>query len=231
MTDKFRTHHIILVISSSRGIISVAIGGSGSRGTYEVTIRIVIIVVFRISTTVVVVAFGIIIDVIFGFFVIGINDSVIVIFGIAFGYSIKIRIASGEGTVIIHSRMKKMMIVAFEIIINVIFGIVIYREGPTRPPVRIIIVVDEAKGPIIVERRIVVVVVKVVFVFGIIFVVVFEIVIVVVVVIVEFPTLLCLILRPAVGIIIVGVDKAKGPIISGVRDLDDTAVGTVIVML
>ena len=71
-----------------------------------------------------------------------------------------------------------------EIIINVIFGIVIYREGPTRPPVRIIIVVDEAKGPIIMERRIVVVVVKVVFVFGIIFVVIFEIVIVVVVVIV-----------------------------------------------
>ena len=107
-------------------------------------------------------------------------------FCVAFGYSIKIRIASGEGTVIIHSRMKKMMIVAFEIIINVIFGIIIYREGPTRPPVRIIIVVDDAKGPIIVERRIVVVVFKVVFVvvFGIVFVVVFEIVIVVVVVIV-----------------------------------------------
>ena len=124
------------------------------------------------------------------------------------------------------------MVVVVGIIINVVFGIVIYREGPT-PPVRIIIVVDEAKGPIIMERRIIVVVVKVVFVvvFGIIFVVVFEIVIVVVVVIVEFPTLSCLILRPAVGIIIVGVDKAKGPIISGVRDLDDTAVGTVIVML
>jgi len=229
MADKFRTD-IILIISSRRGIISVAIGGSGSRGTYEVTILIVIIVVFRISTKVVV-AVGIIIDVIFGFFVIGINDGVIVIFGVAFGYSIKIRIASGEGTVIIHSRMKKMMIVAFEVIINVIFRILIYREGPTHPPVRIIIVVDEAKGPIIMERRIVVVVVKVVFVFRIIFVVVFEIIIVVVVVIVEFPTLSCLILHPSVRIIIVCVDEAKGPIISGVRDLDDTAVDTVIVML
>jgi len=65
MTDKFRTHHIILVNSSRRGIISVAIGGSGSRGTDFVTILIVIIVVFRISTKVVV-AVGIIIDVIFG---------------------------------------------------------------------------------------------------------------------------------------------------------------------
>ena len=80
MADKFRTHHIIRIISSRRGIIGVAIGGRGSRGTNEVTIRIFIIVVFRISTTVVVVAVGIIIDVIFGFFVIGINDGVIVIF-------------------------------------------------------------------------------------------------------------------------------------------------------
>ena len=67
MADKFWTHHIILVISSRRGIISVAIRGSGSRGTNEVTIIIVIIVFFKISTTVVVVAVGIIIDVIFGF--------------------------------------------------------------------------------------------------------------------------------------------------------------------
>jgi len=65
MDDKFQTHHIILVISSRRGVISIAIGGSGSRGTNEVTILIVIIVVFRISTAVVVVAVGIIIGVFF----------------------------------------------------------------------------------------------------------------------------------------------------------------------
>ena len=164
MTDKFRTD-IILVISSRRGIISVAIGGRGSRGTNEVTIRIVIIVVFRISTTivVVVVAVGIIIDVIFGFFVIGINDGVIL--GVAFGCSCRVR-ASGKGTVIIRSRVKKMMIVAFEIIINVVFGIVIAvvvviivsREESTlssqTPTVGIIIVRDKDKGPIIVGNRV-----------------------------------------------------------------------------
>ena len=91
MADKFRTD-IILVISSRGGIISVAIGGSGGRGTNKVTIHIVIIVVFRISTTVVV-AVGIIIVVVFGFFVIGINDGVIVISGVAFSCSI--RLASG----------------------------------------------------------------------------------------------------------------------------------------
>ena len=69
MADKFRTD-IILVISSRRCIISVAIRGRGSVGTNEVTILIVIIVFFRISSTVVVVAVGIIIDVIFGFVVI-----------------------------------------------------------------------------------------------------------------------------------------------------------------
>ena len=67
MTDKFRTD-IILIISSRRGNISVAIGGRRSRGTNEVTISIVIIVVFRISTPVVL-AVGIIIVVVFGFFV------------------------------------------------------------------------------------------------------------------------------------------------------------------
>jgi len=103
MADKFRTD-IILIISSRRGIISVAIGGRGSRGTNEVTIRIVIIVVFRISTkfvVVVVVTVGIIIDVIFGIFIIVDGNIVaaakaplfIVIVGVAFGRSI--RIASG----------------------------------------------------------------------------------------------------------------------------------------
>ena len=58
-------------------------------------------------------------------------------------------------------------------------------------------------------------------VFGIVIFVV--VVVVVVVVICEGPTL-----NPAVWIIIVGVDEAKGPIIVGVRGLD-TAVGTVIV--
>ena len=162
MADKTQTHHIVLVISSRRGIISVAIGGSGSRGTYEVTILIVIIVVFRISTTVVVVAVGIIIDVIFGFFVIGINDGVIVISGVAFSCRVR---ASGEGTVIIRSKMKKkMMIVAFEIIIDVVFGrivivvvVVVNCKDSTlssrTPAVGIIIVGDEAKGPIIVGGR------------------------------------------------------------------------------
>ena len=117
MADKFRTD-IIVVITSRRGIISVAIRGSGSRGTNEVTILIVIIVFFKISTTVVVVAVGIIIDVIFGFFVIGINDSV-VISGVAFSCRVR---AFSKGTVIIRSRVKKMMIVAFEIIIDVVFG-------------------------------------------------------------------------------------------------------------
>ena len=69
MADKFRTHHIILVISSRRGIISVAIGGRGNRGTDEVTILIVIVVVFRISTRIIVVPVGIIIVVVFEFFV------------------------------------------------------------------------------------------------------------------------------------------------------------------
>jgi len=160
MADKFRTD-IILIISSRRGIISVAIGGSGSRGTNEVTILIVIIVVFRISTKVVV-AVGIIIDVIFGFFVNGIDASVIL--GVSFGCSI--RLASGEGTVIIRSKMKKkMMIVAFEIIIDVVFGrivivvvVVVNCEDSTlsvrTPAVEIIIVGDEAKGPIINGNRV-----------------------------------------------------------------------------
>ena len=162
MADKFRTHHIILVISSRRGIISVAIEGRGNRGTDEVTILIVIVVVFKISTRVVV-AVGIIIDVIFGFFVIGINDGVIVISGVAFSCRVR---ASGGGTVIIRSKMKKkMMIVAFEIIIDVVFGrivivvvVVVNCEDSTlsgrTPAVGIIIVGDEAKGPIIVGNRV-----------------------------------------------------------------------------
>ena len=80
--------------------------------------------------TVVAVVVGIIIVLVFGFFVIIIENNVmattkaslvIVIFGVVFGCSIKVRLASGEGTVIICLR-KKMMIVAFEIIINVVFG-------------------------------------------------------------------------------------------------------------
>ena len=101
MADKFRAD-IILVISSRRGIISVAIGGRGSGGTDFVTILIVIIVVFRISTKVVV-AVGIIIDVIFGTVIIVDGNImaeaeaplVIVIFGVAFGCVSKL--ASGRG--------------------------------------------------------------------------------------------------------------------------------------
>ena len=119
MADKTRTHHIILVFSSRKGIISVAIGGSGSGGTDFVTIHIIV--------------------------------------GVAFGCSI--RLASGGGTVIIRlGRMvilRRMMIVAFEINIDIVFGIeiavvVVNGKGPTfNPVVRIIIVGDKAKGPII----------------------------------------------------------------------------------
>ena len=162
MTNKMR-HGIILVISLKRDIISVAFGGRGSGGTNEVAIHIVIIVVFRISTTIVV-AKGIIIIVNFEFFI-GINDSVIVIFGITFGCNIKVRLAAGRGwgTVIICLG-KKIKMVAFEIIINVIFRIVtvvvvvvvvVNCESLTlNPAVKII----EAKGPIILGRIIVFVV-------------------------------------------------------------------------
>ena len=85
MADKFRTD-IILVISR-RGIISVSIGKRGSGGSNEVTVRIVIIVVFRISTRVVVAAVGIIISVIFRIFI-GIYDAVI--FRVAVGCSIRL---------------------------------------------------------------------------------------------------------------------------------------------
>ena len=108
------------------------------------------------------------------------------------------------------------MVVAFEIIIVVVFGIdiavlvviIVSCEGPTlNPTVRIIIVfIDEAKGPVIMERRIMVVVVKIIVkvVFGIIFAVVFEIVIVVAVVrVVKDPALSCLVLPLDVRIIIV----------------------------
>jgi len=67
MADKTRqTYHIILVISSRRGIISVPIRGNGGGGTNYVTILIVIIVVFR-NITIVVVAAGIIIGVFWDF--------------------------------------------------------------------------------------------------------------------------------------------------------------------
>ena len=76
------------------------------------------------------------------------------------------------------------------------------------------------------ERRIMVVVVKIIII-DVVFWIGIIIIVVVVVVNCEGPTLSCLILRPAIGIIIVW-DEAKGPIIIGVRVLD-TAVGTVIV--
>jgi len=111
-----------------------------------------------------------------------------------------------------------MIIVAFEIIINLVFGIVIVVvvncESPTlNPLINIIIVDDEAKDPIILRRVSVVVV-------GIIINVVFGIVIAVIVVIVivdyEGPPLSSLTLSPVVRIIIVG-DEAKDPIIGGGR--------------
>ena len=172
MVDKFWTD-IILVISSRRGIISVAIGGKGNRGTNEVIIRIVIIVVFRISIrVVVVVAIGIIIDIIFTIVIIVDGNIVaeteaplaIVIFGVAFGCGIKLAFGRGEGTFII--RLKRIMIVVFEIIINVVFGIVIavlvviivYREDSTlsgrTPAIGIIIVRDKTKSPIIIGIRV-----------------------------------------------------------------------------
>ena len=155
MADKTRyAHHIILIIiSSRRGIISIAIGGRGRGGTNEVTMHIVIIVVFRISTMIVV-AKGIIIIVDFG--LIGINDGVIVIIGVAFGCSIKIRFVSGRGrgSVIIRSRMKiKMMIVAFEIIIDIVFGIVIGVVVVVnfKSPISGVRGVDTAVGTVIVK--------------------------------------------------------------------------------
>ena len=208
-------HHIILVISPRRrGVISVSIGGRESGGTNEVTIQIVIIVVFRISTTIVV-AKGIIISVDFGFFIIVIDDGVV---GFAFGCRIR---PSGEGTVTICSKMKKkMMIVAFEIMINVVSGIVLV--------VVIVVIVNLVVVRIIINVvfGIAIVIVVVVVVFGI----VIAVVVIVAIVTCEGPTLSCLILCPAVGIMIVGVDKAKGPIISGTRGLD-TAVGILIIVL
>ena len=66
--ETWPAHHIIPIISSRRGIVSVSTGGVGSGGTNEVTILIVIIVVFSISTTDVVAA-RIIIIVDFGFLI------------------------------------------------------------------------------------------------------------------------------------------------------------------
>jgi len=113
-----------------------------------------------------------------------------------------------------------MIIVAFEIIINLVFGIVIVvvvncESLTLNPAVKIIIVgvIDEAIGPIKLRRIGVVVV-------GIIINVVFGIVIAVIVVIVivdyEGPPLSSLTLSPVVRIIIVG-DEAKDPIIGGGR--------------
>ena len=133
MAKTWSMHHIILVISSRRGIISITIGEKGSGGTNEVTILIFLIVIFRISTKVVVAA-GIIINVIFGIVIIVDGNImaeaeaplVIIIFCVVFGCSIKVRLIFGRGwgTIIIRSR-KKMKMVAFEIVIDVVFGIVI----------------------------------------------------------------------------------------------------------
>ena len=93
MADKTR-HDTILIFSSRRGIVSVAIGGSGSGGTDFVAIHIVIIVVFR-NSTIVVVAAGIVIGVVFGIIII-VDGNIIV--GVAFGRSI--RLASGWDTAV-----------------------------------------------------------------------------------------------------------------------------------
>ena len=160
MVDKVWPHHIILVISR-RGIISFPIRGRGSRGTNEVNILIVIIIVFRISTKVVV-DVGIIIVVVFRIIIVVDGNVVvaakapldIVIFGVVFSYSIRLASSRGRGTVIIRLR-KEMKMVTFEIIINVVFGnliaaivVVVNCEGPTlNPAVWIIIigVIDDAK--------------------------------------------------------------------------------------
>ena len=127
MAHKFLMHHIILIVSSRRGVFRVAIGGSGSGDTNGVTIHIVIIVVFRISTEIVV-AKGIIISVNFGFFVIVIDDGVV--FGFAFGCRVH---ASGEDTVIIILERRIRFIIVG--IINVVFEIVI-----------VIVIVQRFKG-------------------------------------------------------------------------------------
>ena len=148
MADKFLTD-IILIISSRRGIISVAIGGNGIGSTDFVAIHIVIIVVFR-NSTIVLVTVGIIIDVIFGIVII-VDGNIIV--GVAFGRSI--RLASVWDTAVMIIFQRNIMVIVVGIIINVVFGIVIFVvvvvvvvicEGPTlNPAVWIIIVgVDEA---------------------------------------------------------------------------------------
>ena len=115
---------IIHSISSRRGIISVAIRRSGDGGTKHVAILIVIIVVFRITTRVVVIV-GIIINVVFGIVII-VGGNIVVeakaplaIVILCFVFGCSIRLASGGGTVII--RLRKIMIVAFEIISNIVF--------------------------------------------------------------------------------------------------------------
>ena len=129
MTDEaWYMFEIIHYISSRKEIISVTIRGSRDGGTSYVVILIIIIAVFRISTRVVITV-GIIINIIFGIVIIVDGNIVaeakaplaIVIFCFVFGC--RIRLASGVGTVII--RLRRIMIVALEIIINVVFGIVI----------------------------------------------------------------------------------------------------------
>ena len=115
----------------------------------------VLLSLLRISTrVVVVVAVRIIVNVIFGIVII--IDGII-IFGVAFGCGIRLASGKDQGTVIIH--LKRRMIVAVEIIISVVFGIIIIiienGEGPTLKPVDLIIIVsDEANGPIIMGGRV-----------------------------------------------------------------------------
>ena len=100
---KLGRHSIILDIFSRRGIISIAIRGSGSegRGTNYVTILIVIIVVFRIGTIIFVTA-GIIIGIFLELSVIGIDDDVT--FGIMFSFSVRLTSNGGTAVVIVVKR-------------------------------------------------------------------------------------------------------------------------------
>ena len=108
------------------------------------------------------------------------------------------------------------MVVVVGIVINVVFGIeiavvfviVVTCEGLTLNPavwIIIVVVIAEAKGPIILNRRVVAVAIGIIIVvvFGILIVVVVFGIVIGVVLVVKNPALLCLILPLDVGIIIV----------------------------
>ena len=128
---------------------------------------------------------GTIIIVVFGFFVIVIQGNtmaiaeaplVIIIFVVAFGCSI--RLAYGGDTAVIIFAKRKIDVVAFRIIRDIVFGIIIAVvvlvvvncEGPTllgrtlNFAIRIFLVgVDESKSPIVCDVRVLIFILKIIF--------------------------------------------------------------------